>query len=534
MSLRLKRIPERPRLLGWQVLAAMALVMFPSAAAGVLKPVDISPAGASGSAPRIASDGAGNIVVVWRELDGDTASIRAAFHPAGGDFGSSQRISSTAAALESPEVAMDGLGNAAAVWNRSTAQESVVQAAVRPAGGAWGPPENLSPTGEVAVKAHVAIEQGRATAVWTALRDRQTRIQSSTRTLTGPWAPAETLSGPVGSASSPAVAMDDQGGAVASWRWSDGAFLVVQAAVRSPAGLWSQPEVLSGAGRSASPPQVAMDAKGNAVVGWVRHNGSWAAAQVTDRPAGGRWQVPHNLSDRGNAGRLDLAMNSRGDAVASWLQRGRAWSAFRPAASSRWTHAPFAEEWFGGVPRVALDAAGNATAVWAGALTISASFKPVGEPWQHNYAISGDDFDLVEQPVVTTQRPENATAVWIRAGERDDFIQTISYDINTYKQEVEEEDEDEDEETLTVRAGVVAVPIHCRVRACRGVLALTVQTRRLGSRRFVIPRGRAKVVRVKLSRLGRELVEQRRRVRATLVLRRRGDHLHSRTVMLKA
>lgn len=440
------------------LLAAIALVVFPSAAVGELNPADISGKGESGSTPRIASNGAGDIVAIWREVDGDTSAIRAAFRPAGESWGSAQRISTPVLATESPRVAMDKAGNAVAVWQRSSGHDSVVQAAIRPAGGAWSEPEDFSGPGEVAFNADVAAKAGQMTAVWTVLRERRTVVESSSRTVAGSWAPVQTLSGPIGNTTAAVVAVDDQGAAVASWRWSNGVFLVVQAAVRSKDGVWSAPEVVSGPGRSASQPQIAMDSSGNAIVAWLRSNGSWTVAQVAYRTAGRDWEATHNLSERGgNARRLDLAMNSRGDAVVLWTQnRLRAsadlWSSFRPAGSRRWSSAPLTATWYGLDARVALDEQGNATAVWAGSDTVSASFKPVGEAWQDDYLLSGYDFPTA-QPAVTTQRPENATAVWVRSGETDDYVQAVSYDINTYKEETDEEEtdegEDEEEEPTT-------------------------------------------------------------------------------------
>jgi Ca2+-binding RTX toxin-like protein len=440
------------------LLAAIALFVFPSSAVGELNPADVSGKGESASRPRIASDGAGNIVAIWRAAYGDTSAIRAAFQPAGGTWASARRISTAAAGTESPRVAMDRLGNAVAVWQRSSGHDSVVQAAIRPAGGTWSEPDDLSGPGEVAFNADVAARAGKMTAVWTVLRDRRTSVESSSRTVGGSWARAQTLSGPIGNASAPVIAVADQGAAVASWRWSDGAFLVVQAAMRSNDGVWSAPEVLSGPGRSASQPQVAMDASGNAVVAWIRYNGSWTAPQITSRTAGGKWEAVQNLSERGgNARRLDLAMNSSGDAAVTWIQ-GRLeasadlWSSFRPAASRRWNGAPVTEGWDGLEARIALDEQGNATAVWAGSFLISASFKPVGEAWQGDYLLSSYDH-YSAQPAVTTQRPENATAVWVRRSpeneEPDDYVQAVSYDVNTSKEEEEEDEEEEDGEEST-------------------------------------------------------------------------------------
>src|SRR5262245_57048628 len=216
--------------------AVLVIVAFPMAAASELQPNDISRTGVSGSSPRIASDGSGNVLAVWREVDGDTSAVDAAFRPAGGAWSPARRISEPAAATESPKLAMDALGNAVAVWQRSTGHDSVVQAAVRPAGCDWSSAQNLSAPGEVAFNADVAIRAGRATAVWMALGDRHTGIETSSRAIDGAWSPAQTISGPIGNASAPVVAVDDSGRAVAAWRWSDGAFLVVQGASRSEAG----------------------------------------------------------------------------------------------------------------------------------------------------------------------------------------------------------------------------------------------------------------------------------------------------------
>jgi hypothetical protein len=435
-------------------LAAITLFAFPSAAVGDLNPVDVSVKGESGSRPRIGSDGAGNIVAIWRAAEGTTSTIRAALRPAGESWEPARRISAPGGSTESPRLGMDSLGTAVAVWQRSTGHDSIVQAAVRPAGGTWNAPETLSRPGDLAFNPQVAVRAGRITAVWTVLRERRTSVESSSRTVAGPWSPVQALSGPTGNTTGPVVAVDDRGGAVAAWQWSDGAFLVVQAAVRATEGTWSAPQVISGPGRSASQPQVAMDASGNAIVGWLRYNGSWTAAQVVHRPAGGAWEAVQDLSERGGgARRLDLVMNSRGDAVATWTQARLVgaqdlWSSFRAAGAERWNSVLVSANWRGLDPHVALDEQGNATAVWNGFFTVSASFKPAGEPWQDDYLLSAFD-DHTAQPAVTTQRPENATAIWVRrsveANEADDYIQAVSYDVNTYKEEAEEEEEEGEE-----------------------------------------------------------------------------------------
>jgi hypothetical protein len=431
------------------VASAAVLLALPNAGAAKLEPRTISPADASASAPRIGSDGAGNIVAVWRELTGENASIRAARRPAGGEWSSSAPISVPAPAAEAPELAVDRLGNAVAVWHRSNGRDSVVQAAVRPAGGPWSPPQDVSPPGEQAFNADVAVEAGRATVVWAAMRNLRSVVRSSTRAISGAWSPAETVSDPISNAYEPRVAMDDRGSAVASWRWWDGAYLVVQAAIRPLAGPWAAPETLSGTGRDASRPRVAMDAAGNALVGWLRFDGSWTRGQVDYRPAGGGWEPPRNLSERsGRTNGLQLALNRRGDALVVWIQGGWPWSSSRPAGATRWaarssllSDDSYSYYWGLAEMEIALDEDGDATLVQRNSFW----YKQPGRPWEEG--VLWDSYESTHvHTTVTAHRPRNATALSIRTDQEDDRIEAISYDSETAAEQAKETGEEESDE----------------------------------------------------------------------------------------
>jgi hypothetical protein len=420
------------------LLMLVGVLLWAPLAGADLQPTDLSPAGVTASRPLIATDGTGDVVAIWRELDGDSSVIRAATRPKGGDW-SSERVSARAPDTESPALAMDGDGNAVAAWHRSDGGSSVVQAAVRPAGGGWSAPEDLSSAEDPAFDVELAAEHGRIAAVWVVLHNRHTLIRSSTRPVDGAWSPPQTIAGPVGNPGSPAIALDDRGGAVAAWRWSNGAYRVVQAASMTPEGTWSTPTVLSGASRNATPPRLAMDADGRAIAGWLRSNGDWTVAQVASRSPDGSWGQPVSLSTRaGNARGLDLDMTRDGHAIVSWKQgypNANLWSSSRAPGGAAWGDpSPIAYNWPGAQADVTLDAQGNATAVWSSDATISASFKPVGQPWQDDYLLSSYD-DSATAPAVAAYGPQLATAVWIRAGENDDRIQFVNYDINTSAQQ---------------------------------------------------------------------------------------------------
>jgi RTX calcium-binding nonapeptide repeat (4 copies) len=428
------------------LLTGLLIFIFPASGAGELKPDTISPAHYSGSSPRIDSDGSGDVIAVWRELNDDEAAIRAAFRPKGGSFGESERISTAAAAAESPELAMDKLGNAVAVWQQSTnGRDSIVEAAYRPANGAWSAPQALSDPAEPAFNPDVAIAYGHVTAVWVARENWRPVIRTESRTMTDDWSAVQTISGPAGPMYTPSIALDDHGGAVATWLWGDGANRLVQAAVRSTDGTWSPAEQLSGPGRDASQPVVAIDGDGNALVGWIRGNGIWTAAQTAARPAGGDWGPPRNLSRRGrNAGSIELTMNRRGDAMVSWLQGNGLVTAFQPKGEKSWKRAAVTGYWYALRDKIALDEAGNATAVWGGDYAVSASYKPEGQAWQDDYLLSGYDTDSSSvTPAVTAQAPGNAMAIWVSEDESDDHIQVVGYDKDTSAREHEDEGDDD-------------------------------------------------------------------------------------------
>ncbi len=188
-TLQLSRSRGRRSRLG--LVVVLGVLAWASGAEADLNPVDISPAGVSGSRPLIDTDGSGNVIAIWREHDDGSSAIRVAVRPKAGDW-STERISATGSGTESPALAIDRRGNAVVVWQQSKDDGSVVRAAVRPAGGVWSDPEDLSIPGDPAFNADVAVEAGHAIAVWVVLRKRHTLVMSSSRTIDGAWSDPET------------------------------------------------------------------------------------------------------------------------------------------------------------------------------------------------------------------------------------------------------------------------------------------------------------------------------------------------------
>ena len=198
------------------------------------RPVTVS---TDASAPEVALDGRGTAVAVWHRSGGPVHRVQAARQPAGGSWGSPVTLSDPGQDAENAQVAVNWRGTAVVVWElweSPWVTPSGVQAARRPSGGAWGRPVTLS-VGQDGGYAQVAVDgQGNATAVWSG-SEAGSGVQTARQPAGGAWRRPVTLSDPGQSARRAQVAVDGQGNATAVWNASDGTSYRVQAA-RRPAG----------------------------------------------------------------------------------------------------------------------------------------------------------------------------------------------------------------------------------------------------------------------------------------------------------
>jgi hypothetical protein len=194
------------------------------AAPAWLSPTDLSAPGQEANDPQIAVDGAGNAVAIWERSNGTNLIIQSATRPAGGSFSAPVDLSAPQQDASDPQIAVDGAGNAVAIWERSNGTNLIIQAATRPAGGSFSAPVDLSAPGQDAFE--------------------------------------------------PQIALDGAGNAVAIWERSNGTNFITQAATRSPGGSFSAPLDLSAVGGDAFDPRIAVDGAGNAVAIWERDNGT--------------------------------------------------------------------------------------------------------------------------------------------------------------------------------------------------------------------------------------------------------------------
>lgn len=289
------------------------------------EPEDVSDSISAAGSPRLATDAASEVVVIWTAFEGGHVIVQGAVRSTGGAWSDPDDLSPTSqdvTPLETPDVGIDAAGNAVAVWKLEGTPD-VVQAAVRPAGGGWEDPHDLSGAGQDAGGPAVAMnDSGQAVAVWTRLDGTDT-IQAAVRPAGGSWAGPNDLSNATQNAAEADVAIDEAGEAVAVWTRSNGVNDIVQAAVRPVGGVWGVPDDLSVSGQHGTSPVVAANVAVGALAMWDRSDGSNLRVQAAVRPPDGEWSNPDTLSTAGeNAGFAEVALDAAGNAIAVFGRNG--------------------------------------------------------------------------------------------------------------------------------------------------------------------------------------------------------------------
>jgi len=178
-----------------------------------------------------------------------------------------------------PEVAVDGPGEAIAVWESL----SGIEEAERPAGGTWlSPKPVLTPGGgepQVATNAHgdvIVVSPRQAP-------NHSTGIEVATRSTGGAFSPPEMISGRE-NAFEPRVVMNARGDVLVAWRVDSAGGCPVRTAFHRAGGGWSRPTTVSDvhAFCEGGNHRVAIDERGDAIVVWFAQRAP-TSASIDDR-----------------------------------------------------------------------------------------------------------------------------------------------------------------------------------------------------------------------------------------------------------
>jgi hypothetical protein len=243
---------------------------------GALSPIrNVSPAGAIGSQPQVATDRSGDSVITWvREdgIDGDGDIVQARMVSVSGSLGPIQDLSAPAGRAFAPQVASDPDGDTVFTWLRFDGNRDRAEGRTMNAAGVLGTPFTLTPSGPSARDPQVAIDAaGDAVFTWQRFEVDADRVQFRIRTAGGALGAITNLSAAGGDAYAPRVAVREDGSGAFVWLRFDGTNDVAQARSISAAGALGAVQTVSTAGADAVTPDVAIGTtSGPAVATWVR------------------------------------------------------------------------------------------------------------------------------------------------------------------------------------------------------------------------------------------------------------------------
>ena len=379
---------------------------------------------------QIAIDAAGNAVAVWSQWDGICESIWTNYYKAHSGWGTAQLLETDDTGLAVlPQVAIDTAGNAIAVWQQSDGTHSNVWARrYDAAGGSWEAAQLLETSDAGAGYPQIAFDvSGNALAVWAQSDGSHDSIWAA-RYAAGSWGAAQLVeTDDTGYASWPQIAMNAEGNAVAVWRQWDGSHYSIWTACYT-SGSWGAAQLLeTDDANDAEQQQVAIDAAGNAVAVWRQHDGTvfhvWAARYDAASSSWGEAQ-PLETNDTDDAWYPQIALDAAGNAVAVWHQQdidgsvvsvwnnrytaGSGWGGAQPLDTSDTDDA--------GLVQIEFDATGNAIAVWIQwdgiRFNIWARHYTAGSGWGTAKLIETDNAGDALYPQIAVNATGDALAVW--------------------------------------------------------------------------------------------------------------------------
>lgn len=230
--------------------------------------------------PQIAFDAGGNAMVVWQQDDSTLANIWANRYSATTGWGTPTLVETNhAGSAHAPQVGLDVLGNAYAVWSQSDGARTNIWANRYDAGtGTWRAPELLESNNEgPADGAPVAVEPGgTALAVWRQRTAGRDNIWANRYSLGSGWGVPELIeTTDTGNASNPRVAYDASRQALAMWDTWDGVRTNIWVNHYDIRSGWADAVRMETIGTgSARAGDLAMDGQGNGMATWAEHDGT--------------------------------------------------------------------------------------------------------------------------------------------------------------------------------------------------------------------------------------------------------------------
>jgi hypothetical protein len=294
-------------------------------------------AGASATAPQVAviSDGSGRALAVWEQVDGARSRIWSSSYSPSSGWSDPFRVEyNSVGSAHQPRLAVDGAGNAWAVWQIDDGTHVNIQVSrYDPNSGSWSEERLLELADGKATEPRIASDvEGNTVVVW--LQEEQSGTPAAKRH-------------------------------VMSSRWN------AQAGIAD----WSSPAALDNipAGDQCDTPSIALNGDGNGFVAWAQPTGSGTGAVKAARyfKSGGFEADSTVTLNYGTFANVDVGVSSAGDAAVAWVHtdagQKSVYANTFATISKRWSLYSFA---FGspaaevGAPKLAMNPDGHYVVAW--------------------------------------------------------------------------------------------------------------------------------------------------------------------------
>jgi hypothetical protein len=348
----------------------------------------------------------GNGVAVWVEDNGSADYRVAARRYVDGHWSSVEYLQNDTRDSESAQVAMDAAGNITAVWLQfyEDGAYNVWGNRYSSKTGPWGTAQLLQSGTTGARAPSVMMDKGgNAIAVWSQDGGESNYSIWTNRydAAAGRWGTPEKIQAGAGNGQDPHLGMDGAGNALAVWREEEdpGSYTVRASRYNVATGRWDASQAIQSAAGNALFPQLGVDSAGNAIAVWHQemdaesHNVWWNRFTAET----GQWGTARLLQS-GSSDALSprIAMGEDGSCIAAWYQDGgtdhpyNIWANRFSISDGNWTGARVITptEQAGAYPKVGVDAAGNALAVWISYEERDETF--LGSVWSNRYDVSSD------------------------------------------------------------------------------------------------------------------------------------------------
>lgn len=223
----------------------------------------------------VVMDDAGNGLAVWTQGDGAQYNLNYRTYTPGSGWGAAGLVEYNPDSVYDPQLAIDGAGNIMVVWYQMESGSYDVWANRFDVSSGWGGAEKIENTDRHAMGARIGMDSsGNAIAVWYQYSDTGADIKSNRYIVGSGWGTEEVVdSQSQGHAYSPQIAVNSKGDALVAWEHNTTNFDVWAVSFDAKNG-WGEPKIIdSDTSGDAEDPSVALSRLGTGVAVWLQTGG---------------------------------------------------------------------------------------------------------------------------------------------------------------------------------------------------------------------------------------------------------------------